>query len=79
MSRKRHTSRLIVSFFAQISLLESFRMYEDEYEKKNKRNIIIIELCESYDANNKRQARDELVVMMRATTKNEMRRDDFFR
>jgi hypothetical protein len=54
-------------------------MYEDEYEKKNKRNIIIIELCESYDANNKRQARDELVVMMRATTKNEMRRDDFFR
>ncbi len=53
-------------------------MYEDEFQKKDKRNIIIIELCESYDTNNKRQTRDELVVMTRATTKNEMKRNDLF-
>ncbi len=40
-------------------------MYEDEFEKK-KRNIFIIEFCESYDASNKRQTRDELIVMTRA-------------
>jgi hypothetical protein len=45
-------------------------MYEDEFEKK-KRNVIIIEFCESYDANNKRQTRDKLVVMTREATTNE--------
>jgi hypothetical protein len=40
--------------------------------KRKKRNVIIIELCELYDASNKRQARDELVVMTRDATKNEM-------
>jgi hypothetical protein len=40
--------------------------------KRRKRNVIIIELCESYNASNKRRARDELVVMTRETTKNEM-------
>jgi hypothetical protein len=40
--------------------------------KKKKRNVIIIELCESYDASNKRQARDELVVMTRDATEDEM-------
>jgi hypothetical protein len=34
--------------------------------KRRKRSIFIIELCESYDASNKRQERDELVVMTRA-------------
>jgi hypothetical protein len=33
--------------------------------KEKKRNIFIIEFCESYDANNKRQTRDEFVVMTR--------------
>jgi hypothetical protein len=41
-------------------------MYENEFESREKRNIFIIELCESYDASNRRQARDELVVMTRA-------------
>jgi hypothetical protein len=40
--------------------------------KKKKSNVIIIEFCESYNANNKRQTRDELVVMTREATKNEM-------
>jgi hypothetical protein len=40
--------------------------------KKKKRNIFIIEFCESYDASNKRQTRDELVVMTREMKKNEM-------
>jgi hypothetical protein len=37
--------------------------------------IFIIEFYESYDANNKRQTRDELVVMTRA---NDRKRDVFF-
>jgi hypothetical protein len=37
--------------------------------KRKKRNIFIIEFCESYDANNKRQTRDNLVVMTRANDK----------
>jgi hypothetical protein len=40
--------------------------------KRRKRSAIIIELCESYDASNRRQARDELVVMTREATKDEM-------
>jgi hypothetical protein len=44
-------------------------------QKKRKRNIFIIELCESYDASNKRQTRDELVVMTRA---NDRERKMFF-
>ncbi len=43
--------------------------------KKKKRNIFIIEFCESYDTSNKRQARDELIVMTRA---NDKERDVFF-
>jgi hypothetical protein len=50
-------------------------MYEDEFESREKRSIFIIELCESYDANSKRQARDELVVMTRA---NDKEREVFF-
>ncbi len=34
--------------------------------KRKRRNIFIIEFCESYNANNKRQTRDELVIMTRA-------------
>jgi hypothetical protein len=51
-------------------------MYEDEFEKKKRRNILIIEFCESYDANNKRQTRDELVVMTRVRRK---KRNEFFK
>jgi hypothetical protein len=39
--------------------------------KEKKRNVIIIEFYELYDASNKRQTRDELVVMTRETTTNE--------
>ncbi len=42
--------------------------------KKKKRSIFIIEFYESYDASNKRQARDESVVMTRA---NDRKRDVF--
>jgi hypothetical protein len=38
--------------------------------------IFIIELCKAYDASNKRQTRDELVVMTRA---NDRERNEFFR
>jgi hypothetical protein len=37
--------------------------------KRKKRSIFIIELCESYNASNKDEARDELVVMTRANDK----------
>jgi hypothetical protein len=47
-------------------------MYEDEFEKKKRRNIFVIEFCESYDASNRRQTRDELVVMTREATEDEM-------
>ncbi len=40
--------------------------------KRKRRSVIIIELCESYDASSKRQARDELVVMTRDATENEI-------
>ncbi len=40
--------------------------------KRKRRSVIIIEFCESYDANSRRQARDELVVMTRDATENEM-------
>jgi hypothetical protein len=40
--------------------------------KKERRSVIIIELCESYDASSKQQTRDKLVVMTRDATKNEM-------
>jgi hypothetical protein len=46
-------------------------MYEDEFEKKNA-IFLFIELCESYDASNKRQTRDELVVMTRKAKEDEM-------
>ncbi len=64
-SRTSHF-RSIASLSVQISLLEFLLMYENEFESREKRNIFIIELCESYDASNRRQARDELVVMTRA-------------
>jgi hypothetical protein len=40
--------------------------------KKERRSVIIIELCESYNASSKREARDELVVMTRDATEDEM-------
>ncbi len=67
------TSHVSINRFAFCSdlLLEFFFMYEDEFEKKNA-IFLFIELCESYDASNKRQTRDELVVMTRKAKEDEM-------
>jgi hypothetical protein len=62
------TSHISIDRFAFCSDLFAriFSHVRKWIRKREKRNIFIIELCESYDASNKRQARDELVVMTRA-------------
>jgi hypothetical protein len=54
-------------FFARIS--SHVRRW---ISKRRRRSVFIVELCESYYANNRRQTRDELVVMTREATKDEM-------
>ncbi len=71
------TSHVMIDRFAFCSNLVAriFFHVRRWIRKKEKRNIFIIELYESYDASNKRQTRDELVVMTRA---NERKRNVFF-
>jgi hypothetical protein len=73
-SRTLHVSIDRFAFCSNLFARISFHVRK-WIRKRKKRNIFIIELCESYDASNKRQTRDELVVMTRA---NDKERDVFF-
>jgi hypothetical protein len=73
-SRTSHVSIDRFAFCSDLFARISFHVRK-WIRKKEKRNILIIEFCESYDASNKRQTRDELVVMTRA---NDKQRNVFF-
>jgi hypothetical protein len=67
VTRLDQSLRFLLRFFARIS-----SHVREWIRKRKRRNILVIELCESYNASNKRQARDELVVMTSEATENEM-------
>jgi hypothetical protein len=73
-SRTSHVSIDRFAFCSNLFARISFHVRR-WIRKKKKHNIFIIEFSESYDASNKRQTRDELVVMTRA---NDNKQEMFF-
>jgi hypothetical protein len=72
--RESKTSHVSIdrSAFCSIFFARIFSHVRKWISKRRRCNIFIIELYESYDASNKRQACDESVVMSYEATKNEM-------